>query len=138
MAREIFRISAIASRDLDEPATRREINHLITEVNKGFAEVTKLVGEVNGRDGATPQFFNDLDLGGHNVTNVKAINFGVRPHAQDELTFTGHFDVDDPAAAPATATALRDDITDNVLPDIREALLKIGKMLVRILAVVRV
>lgn len=138
MARELYKISPFVSKKLTEAATMADLNHVITEINKGFAEMAKELGQVNGRDGATPKFFNNLDLDGNNITNVKSIQFGVRPHAADERAFTGHFDMDDPAAAPATATVLRDDLTDNVLPDIREALREIGKLLVRILNVVRI
>lgn len=138
MARELYKISPFVSKRPGATLTVEEMNHVITEVNKGFAEMAKQFGLVNGRDGATPKFFNDLDLDGHSIKSVKSIQFGVRPHATNETAFTGKFDVDEPAAAPATATALRDDLTDNVLPDIREALQIIGTLLVKILSVVRV
>ena len=137
MAGEIFKVSQIMGRADTDAVNVGDFTKLVTELNKSLSEIGVALGRVNGRDGAVTKFANDIDLDGHNINNVGSINFGSRKHATGTQPFEGSYKVDDPADLPISVDALRDDITDNVLPDIENALNNLGTHVKRILDVLK-
>lgn len=138
MPAEVFKVSQLVGRKPDDTVTVKDFTLLVSELNKALSEVGVSLGKVNGRDSATTLFANDIDLDGNNVLGVGKITFSARKHATGQEPFAGVYSIDDPADTPASADALRDDLTDNVLPDIENALNEIGANLKRVLDVLKI
>lgn len=137
MPQEVFKVSQPVGHKDDDNVKMLVFIKLVTELNKALSEISVSLGRVNGRDTAVTKFSNDIDLDGNDIDNVGSINFGSRKHATGTQPFTGVYAIDDPADTPATVDALRDDITDNVLPDIENALNDLGLHLKRVLDVLK-
>lgn len=135
MPSEVFRVSPIIGRN---EVTVEDFNKLATELNKVLSEIAVAIGRTKGQDGATAKFVNDVDVDGNNILNVGKITFGARKHAKGLLPFVGEYLIDEPTDAPASVDALRDDITDNILPDIEAALNDLGSAVKRILDVLQI
>lgn len=137
MPAEIFKVSQIVDKKADDTVTFRDFTKMITELNKALSEIGVALGRVNGRDAAITQFANNIDMDGHNITNVGEIKFGARTHASSSGPFEGIYSVDPPTDSPASADALRDDLANNIFPDIEAALNDIGAQLKQVLTVLR-
>ena len=135
MPQEVFKVSDIVGKDKVEV---EDFNRLVTELNKVLSEIGVAIGRTKGRDGAVSIFANDLNLSGNDINNVGRIRFGARQHAESTQPFTGEFNVDEPTDNPASSDALRDDLAENILPDIEVALNVLGKEVRRILDVLQI
>lgn len=138
MPSEIFKVTQITGRGDAETVTVKDLMRLITEINKMLAEIGVALGRTKGQDGAVSKFTNDIDMDGNAITNVQSVSFGARRHAQDKLPFVGEYLIDDPTDSPASADALRDDLADNIFPDIEAALNDLGLNLKRVLNVLQI
>lgn len=138
MPGEVFKVSQIIGRADTEQTTVRDFNLLVTELNKQLSEIAITLGKLSGRDGATAKFAGDADFTNHALLNVSSIAFAARTHATNALPFTGTYDVADPIDAPASADALRDDLSESVLPTIEVALNNLGSNLKRVLDVLKI
>ena len=140
MPQEIFKVaqSQTQGHKLTDNVTMEDFTRLITELNKVLSEIGVAIGRVNGRDTAVTLFANTIDLDGNDIINVGKISFNARKHATGTQPFVGSYTIDDLAALPLTATDLRDDLADNVLPDIENALNDLGSQVKRILDVLKI
>ena len=137
MSHELYQIQPIVAKRNDEQVTAGELNTIIREVNTKLHEIALAVTKLSGEHGSSPTFGADIDMKGHSLLNVGEVKFSSRKHATSGDNFTGEFAVDDPADSPGSADILRDDLVDNVLPDIRVAIDSISKELLRLRNVVR-
>lgn len=138
MPSEVYKLTTILGRMDDAPVNVRDFNRLVTELNKALSEIAVTIGKTKGQDGAIASFVNNIDMEGNNVLNVGQITFSARKHAKGKLPFTGQYNIDDPTDTPADADALRDDLSDNIFPDIEEALNDLGAQVLRILEVLQI
>ena len=138
MPSEVFSVTQIVGRNDTDQVNVRDINRIITELNKVLSSIAITLGKVQGQDGATSKFANDADFDSHNLLNVGQIKFFSRQHARGAQPFSGKYAVDDPLDLPGTPEALRNDLADNVLPDITVALNDLGKNLKRVLDVLKI
>jgi hypothetical protein len=130
---EAYKVSPIVGK---AEVTVDDFNRLVVELNKMLSEISVAISKASGH-GAVSSFGDDIDLDGHNINNVGKVNFFARKHVSGDKPFSGEYAIDDPTAT-ANVTALRDDIIDNVLPDIETALNDVGKNLKRLLDVLKV
>jgi hypothetical protein len=106
------------------------INEFITQLNQRMTAISTMLTTIEGLDGHQPQLFNDLDMQAHALRNIKSISFS------DPLTISAiaPFVLTKPGDAPASATALRDDVATRMLPTIASALDALRMQLNTILA----
>jgi hypothetical protein len=112
MPREQLFLTPLTAFDL--PA----INEFITQLNQRMTVIQESLSRLEGLDNLTPAFSNDIDLQAHKILNIKQISFSDPIVVGDisPLLLTP------PGDAPASATALRDDIATRTLPTINKAL----------------
>lgn len=139
MPSEVYKVTQIIDRPEKDQVTVRDVNRLVTELNKMLSQIAVELGKIRGQDGAVSKFVGDVDLDGHNILNAAAVKFSSRQHARGEAQpFSGVYVIDAPTDTPLTADDLRDDIADNVLPDVETALNDLGKNLKRVLDVLKI
>lgn len=138
MPSELYKVSAILGREGDSQVTVDDFNHFTIEINKALSEIALAIGKARGQDNAVPKLENDMDLDGNNIINVGQVKFNARTHTKNEQVFNGIYRVTQPVAAPSDATALRNDLAANVIPNIEAALNNLGLNLKRVLALVKV
>lgn len=112
MPREQLFLTPLTSFDL------LAINEFITQLNQRMRVIQDALAKAEGIDNQTPQFFSDVDMQSHKLTNIKQITFS------DPITVgeVNSFILTPPGDAPASATALRDDIATRTLPTVAKAL----------------
>ncbi len=138
MPTEIFKVTQLLGRKADDTITVKDMQQVITELNKALSEIGKTFGASRGQDNAVPLFANDIDMDHHNILNVGQVKSADRPRAFTGTQFTGQFSFQLPTTAPVDATALRDDLSSNVLPDVYEALKQLGVTVKALVDIVQV
>ena len=135
MPSESLKVSPLLNKDA---VTVEDFNRLVTELNKVLSEVNVALGKVRGEDGATSKFSSGIDADGNTISNVKEINFSSRKHVSSRRSYSGLYVLDDVDPASATVGALRNDLTDNVMPSVETALNDIGTYLKEVLTVLKI
>jgi hypothetical protein len=138
MPTEIFKVTQLLGRKADDTITVRDMQQILTELNKALSEIGKTFGATRGQDEAVPKFVNDIDMDHHDILNVGQVKSASRPRAFTGTQFTGEFSFQSPAEAPASATLLRDDLDGNVLPRINEAIKQLGATVKALVDIVQV
>lgn len=64
MPKEVYRVHPLT--DLTLP----QLNRLVVDLNNVLVNISQQLATIEGRDGRTPSFSNDIDLGGKRIKNV--------------------------------------------------------------------
>ena len=102
--------------------TLPEINALVQQLQSHLEVVVQQLAILQGADGNIPVMGNDLDMGGHAIRNVGEIEAASGTTAGGQISVPTSFLIAEPADAPASADALRDDLVATTIPDIQFAL----------------
>ena len=112
MPKETFTIDPV--RDISVGS----INGLVVQLNNRLSSIALALAQLEGRDGFSPKMKADLNLDGHRLLNVGSISTALGRQIKTDRAGGQATDetIPDPADAPGTADALRDDLVANTLP----------------------
>lgn len=131
MGRELFNIDPIKKLDVGE------LNKTFSVIARHLRTISGQLAAIQGLDGQTVKLHSDLDLQGKTIRNVASVQSS-NENPLASLTFAGQLntltkkDILDPGDAPANVDALRDDITENVIPSIEDKFVLVAEILASI------
>jgi len=135
---EIFKVTQLLGRKPDDVITVRDMQQIVTEMNKQLSEIGRTFGAAKGQDNTVPAFVNDIDMQGHDIRNVGTIRTAARKRAFTQTEFTGSYTFKNPAQVPVDAADLRDDLVANVLPPRDAAIQQLGALVKALIDIVQV